>query len=254
MTDITISREELLQLLREARSGTTPSGLGAPASGLGSAMRVQGIGCGDGGMGSMAAGVYEMLALGSPRLALARALGTRFAPYYMNFRATFANSTQTDVEEVGSDVKIVQDTLIDEVCFTILNKSDTANRNQFQAQSDYYFNKQSGIEITWDILGAPRPTITPKFTPLANIADGLLPFSRWPRGLILSYTQQMQMSFHASVVLPYTPIEVVITLQSWLPMSDKFVDMKNKDAIAGLSDCGFKLDDCFADRLCEACR
>ena len=238
-----LSKEQFAELIAEIRKSA------APAVGIGRDFRVAGLGCGDGGMGPLAAGVYEMLALGSPRLALCRAMGIRMAPYYFNLRATFVDISQTDVEEVGSDVKIVQDTLVDEMCFTILNKSTTANATQFSSQSDYYFNKQSGIEMTLDILGAPRPTITPKFTPLANVADALFNFSRWPRGFILTYTQQLQASFHASVVLPTVPIEVVVTFQSWLPIIDKFVDMKNAEAFQGLRDCGFTIDPCYCDRV-----
>ena len=243
---VTLTHEQFQQLL----ANRTP----VPAMGFGKDMRVAGIGCGDGGMGPLAVGVYEMLALGSPRLALARALGVRFAPYYMNFRATFDDPTVTDIPDIGSDVKIVQDTLIDEVNFTILNRSTSANQTVWQPQADYYFNKQSGIEITWDILGAPRPTISPKFTPLANIADGLLSFSRWPRGFILSYTQQMQMSFRSTVSLPYLPIDVCITCQSWLPMSDAFVDMTNKTAFAELACIGFECTTQYQERVCQLCR
>jgi hypothetical protein len=237
-----LSKEQFAELIAEVRKGS-------PQVGLGSNLRMPGLGCGDGGMGPLAAGVYEMLALGSPRLALCRAMGIRMAPYYFNLRATFVDSTMPDVEEVGTDVKIVQDTLIDEMCFTIFNKSTNANDTQFRTQSDYYFNKQSGIEMTLDILGAPRPTITPKFTPLANIADALFNDSRWPRGFILTYTQQLQASFHASITLPQFPMEVVVTFQSWLPIIDKFVDMKNADAFDGLRKCGFTIDQCYCDRV-----
>jgi hypothetical protein len=246
---VTMTTEQFQELLRAVKSN--PAG---PVQGLGRDMRVVGIGCGDGGMGPLATGVYEMLILGSPRLALARALGIRFAPYYMNIRGTFDDISVTDIPPTGSDVKIVQDTLIDEVCFTITNKSNSANQNVWQPQFDYYFNKQSGIEVTWDIQGAPRPTLVPKFTPLANVADGLLPFSRWPRGFVLSYTQQLEMAFRATVVLPFVPIEVCVTMQAWLPMSDLFVDMKNSEAFAGLASCGFVTDQSYQDRVCQLCR
>jgi len=247
---VAMTSEQFQELLRTIRSGNASS----PIQGLGRDMRVVGIGCGDGGMGPLATGVYEMLILGSPRLALARALGVRFAPYYMNVRATFDDVTTVDIPSVGSDVKIVQDTLIDEVTYTITNKSSTANDTVWRAQSDYYFNKQSGIEVTWDIQGAPRPTLVPKFTPLANVADGLLPFSRWPRGFVLSYTQQVEMAFRATVALPYVPIEVCVTMQAWLPMSDMFVDMKNSEAFAALAQIGFQTEQAYQDRVCTLCR
>ena len=225
-----------------------------PQVGLGKAMTVEGLGCGDGGMGPLASGVYEMLALGSPRLALAKALGVRLVPYYVNIRATFDDVSVTDIPTVGADVKIVQDTLFHDIVYKIINKSDLANSTAYQPESDLYFGLQSGIEALLDISGAPRPSLAPKFTPLANLADGFQNFSRWPRGFILTYQQQPQMSFHASVTLPYTPLEVVVTFRGWTPQDEMFVDMTNKEAFAGLAECGFDIDCTYRDRCCQRSR
>lgn len=246
---ITFTPEQFNELLKAFNKDGKPS-----AQGLGRPVAVAGLGCGDGGMGPLASGVYDMLALGSPRLALAKARGVRLVPYYVNIRATFDDVSVTDIPTVGADVKIVQDTLFNDIVYKIINKSDTANSTVFQAQSDLYFGLQSGIEAVFDISGAPRPSLAPRFTPLANLADGFQNFSGWPRGFVLTYQQQPQMSFHASVTLPYTPLEVVVTLRGWTPQNEMFVDMTNKEAFAGLDACGFAMDECYRDRVCSICR
>jgi len=226
---------------------------GAP-TGLGKDFRVPGLGCGDGGMGSLACGVYEMLALGSPRLALAKALGVRLMPYYFSIRATFDDIGVSDIPNVGADVKIVQDTLVKSLVVRIFNKSTTANQNIFQPQSDYYYNFQSGIEATLDVVGAPRPSLAPQFTPLASLADAFNGDAQWPGAMILTYQQQMQAAFHASITLPFAPIEVVLTFRSFTPDNDMFVDMTNKEAFAGLATCGFVIDETYCNRVTSICR
>src|SRR5262245_47635343 len=85
--------------------------------------------------------VYELLALGYPRLALARAQGIPFVPYYVNIRTTFDNPDRNLNPEVGSDVKIIADTIVDQMVFRITR--DRVPQNVFQPQSDYFFNFQS---------------------------------------------------------------------------------------------------------------
>lgn len=241
---------DLLQEIRNMKSGPP----GAMTShektrgGLGS------ICSGDGGMGLLAGGVYDMLALGSPRLAYAMALGVRLVPYYFNIRALFDNVDTTDVPDQGADVKIVTDTLVDAVLIRIINQSTTANQNGFQAQTDWYYTFQSGIEATLEVQGAPRPTLAPKFTPLASLADAFNGSSHYPRGFILSYQQQLQASFHATVTLPYAPIEVILTFRSFTTDNDAFTQMTNKQAFEGLVNCGFQCSDAYIDRVLSVCR
>ena len=210
-------------------SEPAPAGLGAPKSGLG---------CSG---GPLDAGVYAMLAAGSPRLALAKAWGIPLAPYLINVRATFASTDTPDVLDVGSDVKIVQDTLIDAFVARIQNEGATANQSVFQPQSDYFFNFQSGIDVKLDVMGAPRYSVAPKFTPLSTIADMINGNSHWPGGWILTYQQQLFMQFHANVTLPDAPMEVICTFRGWVPTNDMFVDMKNRDAVAKLIEIGYDI-------------
>lgn len=209
--------------------GPAAAGLGAPKSGLG---------CPG---GPLDAGVYAMLAAGSPRLALAKAWGIPLAPYLINVRAVFANTDTPDVVDVGSDVKIVQDTLCDAFVARIQNEGATANQNVFQTMSDYYFNFQSSIDVKLDVMGAPRYSVAPKFTPLSTLADMINGQSHWPGGWILTYQQQLFMQFHANVTLPDAPMEVICTFRGWVPTNDMFVDMRNRDAIQALLAIGYDI-------------
>jgi hypothetical protein len=247
---VTFTPEQFNELLKAFKVG----GEKKPGLGRGKEFVVPGLGCGDGGCAGMAPGVYEMLALGSPRLALAKALGVRLVPYYFNIRAPFPNVATTDVSDVGADVKIVQDTLISGVVVRIFNQSNTANQNIQQAESDFFYTFQSGIEATLDVKGAPRPSLVPQFTPLANIADAFNGDAHIQNGFVLTYQQQLQASFHASITLPYAPIEVVLTFQAVTPDNEMFVQMTNAQAFEGLVECGFDCDEAYIERVLSTCR
>ena len=257
-TPVIMSPEQFEQLLAAARGGATPepapgAGLGAAVAGAsGAPARVLGLGCGDGGMGPMAAGVYQMLAAGSPRLALAKAYGIPLAPYIINIRATFPDTTTAVVPDVGSDVKITQDTLVTEVLVRTQNLSATANQNLFQVQSDYYFNWQSAIEATLDVMGAPRYAVAARFTPVATLADAFNGSGLWPNGWVLTYQQQLKATFQAKVTLPTAPYEVVLTFRAWVPVWDELVHMTNREALRRLvDDCGFVIDPSYERRTCR---
>jgi hypothetical protein len=220
--------------------------------GLGAASRRRDLGFGfcDRDLGPLSAGVYAMLAAGSPRLALAKARGVPLAPYLINVRAVFPNTDTVVVPDVGSDVKIVQDTLIDSLVIRVQNESTTANQNTFQAQSDYYYSFQSGLEATLDVQGAPRYSVAPKFTPLSTMGDLINGNSHWPGGWVLTYQQQLWMSFRATIALPVAPLEVICTFRSWTPVTAEFTNMGNDQAIAYLqSEFGITLDDAYIRRV-----
>jgi hypothetical protein len=228
---VTFTTEQFDALLKKLAPGADKApGVGAPRS--------SGLGCSG---GPLDAGVYAMLAAGSPRLALAKAWGIPLAPYLINVIATFANTATTDVLDVGSDVKIVQDTLVDALVVRIQNMGTTANQNQFQTLSDFFFNFQSSIQAKLDVQGAPRYSVAPKFTPLSTIADVINGQSHWPGGWILTYQQQLFMSFHADVQLPDAPMKVACTYRGWVPVNEMFTDMKNADAISYLLAMGYDI-------------
>jgi hypothetical protein len=242
---IALTPEQFKELLAEVKASAAPkaaAGLAAPLA--------LGLGCPpDNLYGPLATGVYSMLAAGSPRLALAKALGCKLAPYFINVRATFDNTDVTDIPSVGSDVKIVQDTLVDCLIVRTVNQSIVANSSTFQAESDWFFNFQSGLEATLDVQGAPRYAVAPRFTPLSTIADMVSGQSHWPGGWILTYQQQLFMAFHATVTLPYAPVEVICTYRSWVPEGEMFVDMTNREALDRLAVLGIVVPDAYRNRI-----
>jgi hypothetical protein len=164
----------------------------------------------------------------------------------MNVRAKFPDTSTTLVPDVGADVKVTQDTVIDAMTVRIFNESTTANQNQFQAQSDWYYNFQSGIEATLDVQGAPRFTIAEKFCPLASLFDAFNGDSKWGSGFVMQYQQQLFMSFNAKITLPTAPLEVVCSFRSWTPIGQAFTRMDNATALSQLeNDFGFEFSDAY---------
>jgi hypothetical protein len=238
---IAFTDAQFKELVGQLRS---PTGLGAPpGSAPARKPKSVGFGCGADDMGPLEAGIYTMLAAGSPRLALAKARGVPLAPYFINVRAIFPDTSTTVVPDVGSDVRIVQDTLIDSLIVRTQNESTTANQNQLQAISDFFFGYQSGIEATLDVQGAPRYSIAPKFTPLSVLGDPNNGVGHWPGGWVLTYQQQLLMTFNAKILLPFAPLEVICSFRGWTPVTQAFVSMTNREAIASLqSEFGIQLD------------
>jgi hypothetical protein len=233
---VSFTPEQFKALLDEVRGG--PKGA---AQGLGAPPGAKGLGCGDGGMGPLASGVYAMLAAGSPRLAYAKALGTPLAPYIINIKATFDAVDTTDVPNASNvNTKIVQDTLIDALVVRV--QSEQTATGAFQNVDNFFFNFQSGIDATLDVTGAPRYSVAPDFTPLSTLADMINGGSHWPGGWILTYQQQLKMSFHANVPLPsdLVPVDVICSFRAWTPVGEMFVQMTNAQAFAGLAGCGFE--------------
>jgi hypothetical protein len=203
---------------------------------------------GCGGLDHWQKSVYELLALGYPRLALARAQGIPFVPYYINVRTTFDNPDRNLNPEVGSDVKIVADTIIQSIDYTITR--DRTPQNVFQPQSDYYFSLQSGIEAKINVVGMPRPSIAPKFTPLSTLAKSVGTSGHgFPHGIwVMTYQQQLLVDFLARVQLPDFPTTVVLTFKTLTPATDKFdgVNITDREALIRLRDmCGFCIPDCY---------
>ncbi len=244
---ISFTPEQFRELLTEIR-GEKPAGAGL--GGVPAEYR-SGFASGPGLEGPIGLGVQRMLEAGSPRLALAKAMGVPMAPYVMNVRATFPDVDTPGVPDVGSDVKIVQDTLID--CMVVRVTNDTGGQsNIFQPQSDYFFNFQSGIEATLDVKGAPRYSVAPNFTPLSTLADVVNGNSKWPAGWILTYQQQLFMSFNARIApLPFAPATVVCTFRGWIPVGEMFVQMSNREAFERLAARGVTCDEKYVEYWCR---
>lgn len=198
-------------------------------------------------------GVYDWLRLGYPKLALACAQGIPLVPYYVNVRTTFDNPDRNLNPEEGSDVKIVADTIIDQMLVRITR--DRVPQNIFQPQSDFYFNFQSGIEAKINVVGMPRPSIVPRFTPVSTIADAINGSGLYPHGLwVLTYQQQLQVDFLARIQLPDFPTTVVLTFRCFTPATDKYDGSQLTDsaALVLLRDkCGIAIPDCYTT-ACKA--
>jgi len=244
---------EQFDRLMAALPSIVSRGPGVGAGAPGQRAKMFGLGscnCDSSMTGPLAAGVYAMLAGGSPRLALAKARGIPLAPQTLNVRALFPDSTTSVVPDVGSDEKIIQDLLVDAMVVRIQNESLTANQNILQSLSDFFFGFTSGIEAKLSVTGQPRYTPVDRFTPLSNIADVVNGGSHWPGGWILTYQQQLKMDFNARVALPFTPIEVICTFRTWQPVTQSFVVMSTREAIGLLqTEFGIELAQSYIDRV-----
>jgi len=202
---------------------------------------IKAVGLGSGAIDS----VNGWLRMGYPRLALARALGVPFQPWVFNVRATFDSSDVDTISDQGADSKVNQDTVIDSMIVRVTD--DNVPDNVFSPQNGYFTNYQSGIEATLDVLGAPRYTVAPKFTPLSTLAELINP-ATWPMGWVLTYQQQVKMTFFARNPLAHFPTTVVCTFRGWSPVGDMFVQMPNEGAIAQLQAMGVAIPDTYLKR------
>jgi hypothetical protein len=203
---------------------------------------------------SIADEVYTLLRLGSARLALARAMCIPFQPTASSVCALFGSTSDTDLDNIGTDPisQFTQDTLIEGIDYTIVNKSETANSNIAQPWSDYYYSLQSGIKATLQIGKAPFYGVFPVMTPLSTILRAVKADTKWPRGWVLGKTQQITMSFHASVALPVAPLEVTVTFLGKIPTTGMFLDgnMSKAEALDQLEGYGYRVKP-YRDYLCR---
>lgn len=242
--------QNVLAEIRGALAASRVVGAGAPP---GQRPKLFGLGscnCDNEMSGPLSQGIYAMLAAGSPRLALAKARGIPLAPQGLNVRVTFSTTSTSVIPDVGSDEKITQDLLVDSMVVNIQNQSTTANASVWQPISDFFFRFTSGIEATLSVQGAPRYSPFDKFTPLSTMCDVVNGGSHWPGGWVLTYQQQLKMDFNARVVLPYAPLEVVVTFRTWQPVTQSFVVMSTREAIGCLkTEFGIDLSDAYVERV-----
>lgn len=201
--------------------------------------------------------VWRFLQAGSPRLALARAKGIPIVPLIVSIRATFTSATDVDVPAVGLQgnqggipYRLVNDALIDTMVSRVVNKSTTANQNILQTFSDFMFGFQSGLEATLTVEGQPRYQVVSQFQPLSNIADMINGNSHWPYGWILKPSEQLLMSFHAGVPLPYAPIDVIVSFRLWTTVSDGDIP-SNRQAFSALEGLGYQVPNAVINTLCR---
>lgn len=176
---------------------------------------------------------------GYPRIALAFARGVPWAPYVFNVNAQFPSADVQNLPEIGADVKLSQDVIVDEMVTRITFGRPPGN--VFQTLSDFFFNYQSGIRATLDVMGTPRYAVAPFFTPLSTLTE--IVRSRARLGWALSWQQAVKMSFDASIALPEFPCNVTVSFIGRIPQSEEFAGMTRMQAIEGLRECGFDIPD-----------
>jgi hypothetical protein len=179
----------------------------------------------------LAASVDELVHMGYPRLALSRRRGDPWQPYIFNVRATFDTPDVNDIPDQGADSKITTDLVVD--AMVVLVSNDNAPLNVFQPQADYFTNYQSGIEATLEVMGTPRYSVAPNFTPLKTLCELINP-AMWPQGWVLTYQEQVKMDFFARVALANFPTTVVVTFRGWTPVGERYQAMPNDRAIEEL--------------------
>jgi hypothetical protein len=200
-----------------------------------------GFGCGGGGYSPIRQSVDQLIAMGSPRFALARAMGVIIAPYVMTVKATFDTTEAQVLPSKSFSDKVAQDTIVESMIVRIT--TDEPAGNILQPQSDFFNQYQDGIEATLDVQGAPRYAVAPNFTPLSTLADVVQ--GMWPNGWLLTYQQQIIMSFQSRFALPSFPTTVQCTFRCWTPTGEQFELMSTKEAIDRLKECGFEFPDCY---------
>lgn len=184
-------------------------------------------------------GLIDQLAVKSPRIALAMAMGIQFVPYTPSVIANFTSTAAgTNVAGQGLNGQIVQDSIVDRMVILVLN--NTTLTGTFDALSNYFLALLSGgISATLDVTGAPRYSVTPDFTPLTCIADLVGSPGAWPSPWVIAgRNQSIKMSFTATVALPFT-LTVTTTFRMWQPVGDLLVEMSNQEALDRLAKLGY---------------
>lgn len=197
------------------------------------------------GLGSRKIGDLSIwdLAQYSPQLALARAQGVQLAPYVLNIRSAFNDATPTTnpasfdgATSNSGNVSISQPSIIDEITYSITAPSAFTG-NVFKSMSDFFYERESGIEATLIVDGAPRYAIAPYFTPIENLLSSLA--EGWPVGWVLGYTQSILMQFQQKIPVPTFPTNITVTFRIWQPVgTDDFQMMSASEARVKLAQLG----------------
>lgn len=182
----------------------------------------------------------EDVASYSPVIALARARNLPFAPLVINIKANFTDPTVFVLPTVsfeGSNERLDATSICDSIQLEILSPNLNAG-NSLKYVNDWFFAKQTGIQATMQVDGAPRYTIAPFMTPIESLFAAI--GEAWPLGWVLEYTQSVKMQFSASIPLPSLPVSVIGTFRFWQPYSDLMMAaMDNLSALRELQKMGF---------------
>jgi hypothetical protein len=180
------------------------------------------------------ASIYE-LAQYSPQLALARAMGVPLAPYHLNIRASFTDSTTATTNPASfenGNTSITQPSICDQIVYS-MNSNGAFPGDVFKTLSDYFYQLTSGIQATMEVQGQPKYAVAPYYTPMNALLSGLA--EGWPLGWVLNYNQTISMQFQQTVPVPFPPLNIVVTFRLWQPTgTDDFQMLTAYDARARL--------------------
>lgn len=161
----------------------------------------------------------------SPVLSYAWAIGLPFVPFHINIRAVFDDNTGNVTQAISfesDNPRLNVSSIVDQIGYQI----DAPNYNKNFAgkpEQDFYFQRQSGIQATMIVSGAPRYVVAPNFTPLEGLLSSLQ--EGWPGGWVLEYTQSVTMQFKQAVPLPSLPTTVTVTFRLWQPGGGQALDL-----------------------------
>lgn len=179
---------------------------------------------------ALAQGVWDMLQLGSPRLAYAIANGFPLVPYEFTVQAIFATQGTTLADQ-GNQEKIVWDVLIDDICFQVQNGITPSGLDSL---TNWFFQYQSGIEARIKIIGAGGGyNPVPDYTPINLVARKI------KRPWLLTCTNAIKMDFQATVTLPFSPVTVSFVFNGTTCYWPLLIDLPDVMAIKGLEKMGY---------------
>jgi hypothetical protein len=211
--------------------GAAATGLGTCLDGFAPAGTTPGMAC----------AVFDMLVVGSPRLAYALACGIPLVPFDIKCSGLFTDPSVTLVPDVGQNVKIVQDMVVREIKFQIQNQKTPAGLDSI---TNYFFEQESGIEARLKTVGAGGGyNPVPQFMPLKLIAGPLR------TGWLLTYTNGLVMDFQATVPLPFG-VQVTVAFKSDTVYWPRLIDMTSEEALKKLKKMGYVCD-AFDSNFCQ---
>jgi hypothetical protein len=178
--------------------------------------------------------VQQLLSLGSPKLAYSVACGYGLIPWDIPVPGTFANTATTDVPNIGNVNKVVQDTVVESVDFTITNQNTPAGNDSL---NNWAFIQSSGIQARLKVVGG----MGAGYTPVPNFSPLEVSFRRrYERKWLITYNQGLVVDLHATVTLPFA-VQVFVVYRTMTTPSPMILDMTNREALQGLSAKGYDI-------------
>lgn len=206
-----------------------------------------GFGCpggssGGGGSGASAGGLgpystpEDFIRAGSPQLALAKAKGATLTPWVMTINAVLPDAATPALAQTSAD-QIIQDTLITQMTYRLVN-GGAPNTSTLTTMSDFFFNYQSGIQVTLNVGGRPGYPISQNYVDISVLLDTLGQGRGSIDGWIMRDSQFLKMDFRPTIPLPTSnvPYNISVAFKCWTAIGDEWVHMKNREALTQLRD------------------